>query len=181
MDYKKELSLIKKIPWEEVFGYWHNNEKDNEDWIKLYRQRGYNNWHDWRMTYAKPLLLDELDWSLYKIKEPLNIVPNFFGGPFTVWKKYYYGEKDSLQYKDLLNDKVLNRIDGKVYRLTKNFPAQTYLIGVVVDGRIVIVEGTHRCLAISLMAKDNKDFNTIVYIALAPSKLDKLPIVGGTK
>ena len=181
MDYKKEFNLIKKVSWEEVFEYWHGNEKDNEEWKKLYHQRGYSNWHDWRMTYAKPLLLDQLDWSLYKIKEPLNIVPNFYGGPFTVWKKYYYGEKDSIQFKDLLNEKVLARVDGKVYKLIDDFPRKTYLVGVIVDDKIMIVEGTHRCLAIALMAKNKRNFKANINIALAPSKLDKLPIVGGTK
>jgi len=181
MDISKELIWKKIITWPEVFELWHQNEKDNENWKKLYQQRGYDNWHDWRMSYAGPLGLDKLSWDYYEIIDPIKTVPNYYGGPFTVWKKYYYGDKDTLPYKDLLAEQVLRRIDGKVLKLAENFPKNTNLLGLIHKGRVVIIEGTHRCLAVSWLAKQGRPLNARINIALAQSNLSKLPIVGGTK
>ena len=83
--------------------------------------------------------------------------------------------------QDVLSRYILDDNEGKLNNLADNFPDKTVLIGLLHRGNIVIIEGMHRSLAISLLAKQNQSFKKTVYLALAASCLEKLPIVTGTK
>lgn len=180
MNLERYFIFEKELPWQEVFGFWQVNESKSDYWIDLYRSRGYSNWSEWRMTYVEPLLMDKLDWKLYDIKDPLATVPGFYCGPFTAWQKYYH-RGGLRQYKDLIRGKNLSAKESKISGLAENFPVGVILIGLIVKNGIVIIEGNHRCLVLTLMAKNKRKFFGQVSIALAASKLDELPVIGGTR
>ncbi|MBU1180456.1 hypothetical protein KJ885_05940, partial [Patescibacteria group bacterium] len=87
---KNKLKYIKPLNWKDVFEIWRKNESYENKWEAHYKGRGFNSWEEWRKTYTEPLGLDELSWSLFEIKNPLKIIPEFRGGPFHSWSKYFY-------------------------------------------------------------------------------------------
>lgn len=168
------LIFEKNLSWPEVFDIWEANEAGNPGWIRLYRERGFGNWRDWRYSYVKNLQPENLSWCLYQIKNPLASVPNFRGGPFGAWMKYYQG-RPSMSFAELAKNKSVRAVQ-RTRQFIRFFPEKTTLIGLVTrDKKITIIEGTHRCLAMAMIKESGRDFRAEIFIALAPVKLDYLP------
>ncbi len=167
MDDTQSLHFIKSLPWEEVFSLWRAGEANLPRWIEHYKAGGFSSWDEWRM---KDTLQDlhpaRLTWNLFSIEDPVATVPHFFGGPFRSWmKKYYEGASDRtfaeiIKYPELQNSDVVQRI-------IKDFPKETYLIGLRTSEGIVIIEGMHRSSALALAALKNIPIDAHVFLALA--------------
>ncbi len=97
----KQFEYIRPTSWQEIFSSWKENEVHQERWIEHYKSRGFDSWEDWRNSGVAPLKPNERKWFLYRIVDPLKIVPDFWGGPFQSWKKEHYGDKETLTFAQL--------------------------------------------------------------------------------
>ena len=179
MNYLKRnfLEYIKPLSWKETFGFWRENEASRTNWIKAYKNRGFNSWDDWRQTYAKQLGCEKLRWNLYKLVDPAEHIPSFYGGPYRTWVERFYGGKRICKFSEII--KLAEIQDHKeVNSIANNFPKETVIIGLVVKKEIVIIEGMHRCCAIALMSKNKKEIKSNVFIALAEHPKNNLPVIG---
>lgn len=174
---KNYFTLLKQINWEEVFDIWRQDEASLPNWIKHYQERGFSSWEEWRKTYTEPFKCAESKWNFYQLNQATKIVPDFYGGPFKSWVKHFYQGKDALTFSELINLLDLFQHPG-IKRLASNFPKSTVLIGLIVNSKIIIIEGMHRCCAISLKAKKGEELKGDIKIALGKSLLEELPVVG---
>lgn len=173
----KNLEKIKSATWNEVFEIWKQNEANEPHWIELYKNRGFNSWEDWRINYIKPLGLSELSWDLYKINKPLETVPNFFGGPFKAWKEIFYKKRKTLKFSKLAKLPEIKMHQG-ILKIKENFPQKTAFIGIIVNGRIHIIEGMHRSAAVALLKEEKRELKSEIIIALSKYPTADLPVVG---
>lgn len=173
-----QVIKIKDLDWENVFDLWKKSEGTNAGWISLARERGYKSWAEWRLKeYAYPFDCHNAKWGLYKIKDPGSVISEWFASPFRTWIDRHY-EGDSTKTFAELAQKAGIRYNPKVKSLTNNYPAHTIIIALrLADGRIFVVEGSHRACALAMMAKENKAPSSLIF-AIGESDLTELPIVG---
>lgn len=173
----KEFEYIKSVTWKEVFDMWRDNEAHQQKWIEEYRERGFDSWEEWRKTYTEPLGCEQGEWSLYRIVHPMETIPTLQGGPFRTWIEQYYNGEQGLTFSKVMEQSELQNHE-KINQLAKNFPEETSLIGLVTSGSIVIIEGMHRCCALTLVANRGEKIESDVSIALAEFRGEKLPTLG---
>jgi hypothetical protein len=176
----KDLQYIKDLSWEEVFEIWRKNESYKNKWEAHYKSRGFNSWEEWRKSGAEPLHPEKRKWRLYNVKNPVKTVPEFRGGPFQSWVKYFYLGEDCPTLAKLTEHPGVKFHKG-IREVMENFPKETIITGAVTRNGIVILEGMHRCLAIALANAEDKRIKTILNIALTEYLEDKMPILGGNK
>ena len=169
------LRYIKPITWSETFALWEKEEAELSHWVEHYKKRGFSSWKDWRRSSVESLSPEKLKWELYEI-ESNKIIPDFYGGPFRAWKKKYYGDKDIAQFKILGKSEELQN-DSNINQIIEKFPKESTLVGLKKDEKVVIVEGMHRCCALSVAKEKNVHVDAKLFIALAEYK-DKLPVLG---
>jgi hypothetical protein len=162
----KYLKFIKDLSWVDVFDFWRKGEENIPRWIEHYKSSGYNSWDEWREHTLSNLPYKDLCWKLFEVDNPIQTVPNFFGGPFRAWKARYYGGNNTVTFADLAKNEELQ--NSQIIReMISNFPDKTYLIGLEANKEIVIIEGMHRCCALAIAEQDKKPIQTKVFIALA--------------
>ena len=154
------------MTWDEVFSSWAKDESSVTHWIEHYKERGFNSWEEWRKSSVKDLHPEQLKWGLYEIKNPLETASDFYGGPFRSWKKKYYGNNEVLQFKELAQNLELQQ-DTYVNALIKTFPKESILIGLRQDGKVIIIDGLHRCCALAIAHQKNIIIDTKLFIILA--------------
>jgi hypothetical protein len=175
----QQINLIRPCHWEEVFLTWYKNEGENPDWINLAKERGFASWADWRLNdYARRFECEKVEWGFYEINDPSEVVSDWFGGPFRTWiEKYYNGEKTK-SFKELV-DKPDLFSQPKIDDLTEGYPKDSIISALKLkNGKIYVIEGTHRSCALALMKKQGKNYPGKMIFAIGESKLDELPIVG---
>ncbi|MCK5466342.1 hypothetical protein KAI56_02475 [Candidatus Parcubacteria bacterium] len=174
---KPFLKYLRPLKWKEVFDFWRKNEASQANWIKAYKERGFDSWDAWREKYTKPLKCDQAEWHFYELVNPEKNISSFYGGPFKTWKKLYYKEKETLQFSELVKLPEIQK-NKDINSLADNFPEKTIIIGLEVGKKIVIIEGMHRSCAIALLAKKRRKLKSIILIALAKYPENNLPAVG---
>lgn len=175
---KIKLELVRDLTWPDVFEIWRKNEAyEGSHWHAHYQSRGFKTWQDWRMSYVKPFGLEDLTWQLFTVIDPLTTIPLFHGGPFRSWVEKYYQGEISPSFASLAKDPEVEKNSG-VQTLLKNFPKQTTISGVIINGEIRIVEGMHRCATLAMAAKNGIKINTKINIALAQYHKDSMPVIG---
>lgn len=176
-----ELKFIKPSSWPDVFEIWRQNEDyPNSHWIAHWQERGFKSWDDWRNTYLEPLDLKELEWGLYEITEPFKAIPLFHGGPFRSWIEKFYQGVEYPTFSDLATMPEIQAHQG-IIKILANFPPQTTISAVVINGEAYVVEGMHRCAALALATRQKIAFNIKLYVALAQYNKKELPQVGRNK
>lgn len=167
--YKRDLT------WEEIFAQWTQNESHEEGWQKTAQKKGWANWKEWRTYLAETLLgLHQKEWKLYGIDNPIGVIPQFLVGPFNSWQKIVPPDKiNEITFREYLELDVQRwKTHGKVQELLNNVPLRTQLIGLIEPetSRIVCVEGTHRCMSVTLASHEGIQLatNREIEIALAP-------------
>lgn len=147
----------KTITWPQVYRLWQQNEAKNPAWIKHYQKKGFKSWAAWRKIYIEPLKLNKLKWQIGTLVNPLTTVPNFYGGPYKAWDKHFYSKKNkpTLQFKELAKLTAIKN-NKRFKKLINNFPKKTTLIALKINKKIIIIEGMHRCTAITLIKNQKK-------------------------
>lgn len=170
----KNLKLIKKLEWSEVFDIWRQDEENLEHWKKYWRSKGFKSWADWRMEQVRTTNADKMKWKLYEVIDPIKTVPTFKGGPTTTWIKYYYAPLGkSAKNLPTFAELTANPTIGNHYYildLIKTFPKKTTIMAVKTKQGVVVVQGMHRACAIALSVALNRPVKTKVKVALAEIK-----------
>lgn len=167
--------------WEEIFDVWQKREANIPGWKEHWEEQGYKTWDAWRKaTHAAIFEKKDLQWKYFKIRDPLMSVPNFRIGTFRGWNQTYAEGKQSPTFADVADNPKLAE-NEKVQAIMADFPKETEIIGIVVGGEIVVVEGMHRCSAIALAAKEGRAIDTEMTIALAEYPGKEVPKFGLSK
>ena len=170
------LKLIKSLKWSDVFSIWEINEASDQGWIlHATKNRGFPSWQAWRQSYASKFGLSDLHWNLYEIIDSA-VLSTFHAGPYGAWAKYY-DNKNSLPFNKLIKHSAV-QANKRLQKMIRNFPDEMNLIGVrKPSGIIVIIEGTHRCLAFTYLQINKVISKLEVKIALADYPKEKIPLV----
>ena len=171
-----ELEFIKDLAWSEVFDIWRTNEADKSGWQQTAKNKGYKDWETWRINYFDVFKCREADWRLYEIKNPLEAIPRFHGGPFKTWIERMYQGEFLPAFGRLAEFEHIQK-HPTIRGMADNFYADTILTGVALKGEVYIIEGTHRCCALALMTKENKPLTHKIFITLAEYPGDKFPAI----
>jgi len=166
--FEKNLEIQKKVKWEEVFDIWRKGEENLTHWKKLLTQFDVT-WFEWRSFFVEKLHCDNKEWAIYDIQNPLEVISQFRGGPFSSWKKKFYGRKNFPSFEEIVKNRNMQNY-LPVKRLAANFPDETTLIGYIVDGEVYILEGMHRCAALAMLFTKKMMITGKVFIALAKAK-----------
>lgn len=172
-----KLNFLRSATWPELFDYWRQGEESDPDWIKSYTSRGFTSWAEWRQNYVTALHLDQRQWRIHTILNPLVTVPTFRGGPFHSWIKKHYHGVDRPTFAELVTHTSVQQ-KPDLEDLIKNFPATTMLIGLQQGTDIIIIDGMHRACALALAAARQQPITANVTIALADASNETMPTVG---
>jgi hypothetical protein len=172
-----QLRKIKTLSWSEVFEIWRSNEEGRENWKELILRRGFPSWEAWRMTYANEFELPNLNWELFKIENPSEVVGSFYGGPFRGLIKNVYGKEDTMRFSQMAKlEKIQN--NAAINEIADKFPDNTVITALKLADKIFIIEGMHRCCALAIMKEQGMNYKGNVFIALSQYPKTKLLIVG---
>ncbi len=166
------LSLIRPLEWTDVFAFWRENEEGNPAWIQHAKERGFPSWEAWRMTYVKQARLDEREWKLYRVNDPLVSVPRFLGGPFRGWIEGVYGDAGTTPPFARIAERLEIVGNKGVSSLLGAFPEKTTVSGIMTSGGVMIFEGMHRCSALAIAAARKSPIATELQIALGSALPD---------
>lgn len=176
MNLPSTLQRVRGLTWPDVFGIWRDAEIHSETWRALYTKRGFDTWEAWRLSFAEPLKLSTLTWSLYEVQKPEIFILDCIGGPYRGWFERYYNGRYTPTFRDLANVSALQQHTG-IRQIQKHFPPETTLIAVHVENTIVIIEGMHRSVALALSVPPGKPLRTHVRLALAQHPDATLPLL----
>ncbi len=175
----KRIKLIRKCEWEEVFLEWHKNEGTDPKWLALAKERGYDTWADWRVDgYARRFDCADAKWGFYEVTDPAAVIGGWYGGPFRTWIEKHYGGGKTRPFRELAESPDIAENAGMKSRMEK-YPAASVITALELpDGRIFVIEGMHRAVALALMAKEGKQAPEKLIFAIGKSSLPELPAVG---
>lgn len=164
----KQFEFIKLLTWEEVFKIWKDNEINEPHWEEHYKKEGFSSWLDWREKYIKPIKALNKEWRLVRVVNPLKSVPYFRGGPYKGWDKNFYKGRDLPKFIDM-------KEHWAAADFLKNLPSKTTIIAWNTEKGIVIIEGMHRCAAITKAAKEEKNIKLDLYMVVADCLFREIP------
>jgi len=174
---KNNLVFIKDATWDEVFDGWQSREASEPGWIECATKiKGWPDWKTWRQYTASGIKADSRKWTIYKIINPQEEIPQMLVGPYTGWQNRL-PQKNVLTFAQMLdipkNYKEMNQND-KVLGIANNFPSSTQFIGLKRQdtGQIVCFEGHHRAVAVALAGRDGRPINLSGEITLALADLE---------
>ncbi|MBD3282181.1 MAG: hypothetical protein GF387_01065 [Candidatus Portnoybacteria bacterium] len=165
---KKQFKFIKPLAWKEVFNIWKNNEANEEHWKEYCKEKGFDSWFEWRKKYIEPIKKQSKDWKLFKILNPLESVPQFRGGPYNGWTKNFYKNQEMPRLKNIKENPAIKQY-------LDNFPSKTTIITWNTEDGIIIIEGMHKCAAITKAAKEGINIKTDLYMAISDSLIKDIP------
>ena len=163
-----QFEIVKPLTWEEVLEIWQNNEINEVHWQAYWREKGFNSWYEWRKKYIEPIAALNKEWRLVKVAEPLKSVPNFHGGPYTGWDKNFYEGRDLPTFAEMKENPA-------AAEYLKNLPAKTTMLAWNTEIGVVIIEGMHRCAAITKAAKEGLGLKLELYLAIADCSRSEIP------
>lgn len=154
------MKKLVPITWPEIFADWRDREANNPGWIRTATEvKGWPDWESWRQFTVSQLQLDQRTWTLYELTDPMTEIPAMLVGPYSGWQKRF-PEPNVGTFADLAGIPEQHAFFAghtAIQRLQQQFPSETELIGLRrPDGRIVLIEGHHRAMAIALAAHDEK-------------------------
>ncbi len=174
------LELIKSLTSSQVFNIWREIEEPLEHWKSVWKSKGFKSWEDWRHATHDSLFEKDLNWNLYKINEPLKFVPEWKGGMFHAWNKWFYVNflEKPPRLKDLLAHPGVHN-HWYIRGIANNFHSPTTLTALrMPNGDIVVAEGMHRACAIAMLAHDDKPLEAEVFVMITDWPDMKPPLLG---
>lgn len=166
-----KLKKIDSISHKEMMKRWHEREGTREEWQKLAKEKGFDDWESWRKSYLEKFDLLEKEWAEYDI--PYEKLVDFFVGPYKGWKQFYE-DRDKSRFSDIC-DKLVDH--NKVKDILANPPKNSEFIGVTDNERYMLIEGHHRVAAIALAIKKgvNLGINSTIDLAkITKEEFDRL-------
>lgn len=150
-----EFEALGQFDWDDVMLAWADREEHQSHWNEFIERHGatggFNDWWSWRQRYVDVWALNAREWQLMSVTNPATIIPTFRGGPFKSWSQKYYDGNPCPTFAQLSQHegvqhhaRIAEIMAGLMFR-----KKPVHLIGLHNDGKIIIVEGTHSCLAIT--------------------------------
>lgn len=171
------LRFIEPLCWEEVLTLWEADEGKLDHWIAHYTKRGFSSWRDWRCDSVAALQPERLSWRLYQVVNPQQSIPLFRGGPFRSWVRSIYQSSETPLFAEIVKHPKIAEGD-RVNQIIGSFPPNAFMLGLKVRDDIVIIDGMHRCCAITLAAQRGIAIDAEVTMALADFAERKIPLLG---
>jgi len=165
---KKQFEFIKSLTWDEVVGIWRNNEINEEHWKKYWESKSFKSWEEWRKKYLDGYAVLNRDWYLVKVRDPISSVPKFRGGNYKVWKDNFYEDLEMPTFDKMKENPAASEF-------LNNLPKETTIIALNTDIGIVVAEGMHRCTAITKAAKEGRQLDIDLYIAMTDVSREEIP------
>lgn len=160
------LQRLRPITWKEIFDTWRDGEAWQESWRRHWEERGFSSWEEWRMHHLRPYHPETLEWSLYRVADPLATVPGFFGVPTKNWIQGAYGGEMTKRLRDIIHLPIVSG-NGKIDAVREHFPKNVMLVAISEKERIILIEGMHRSCAMATW-DPAVPFQGEVTIAIAP-------------
>lgn len=166
------MKKISDTTWSEVFKKWEEREGEDSSWLEVAKQKGWDNWKEWREYTASQFDAESRDWEVFEFENPLAEVPEILIGPYTGWQKRFEQKnihtfKDMIEREDYRNE-FLNNPGLK--SMMDAMPFEITFIGVrKADGSIVLIDGHHRATMMTILAYQGNDLDfssTPIRIAL---------------
>lgn len=164
----KQFETVKSLTWEEVFEIWKSNEINQIHWQEYYKKEGFASWFDWRKKHIEPVAALNKEWGLVRVVAPLKSVPNFHGGPYGGWDKNFYEGRDLPTFAEM-------KEHWAAADFLKNLPKKTTIIAWNTEVGIVVIEGMHRCAAITKAAKEGTSLDIELHLAVADCQRSEMP------
>lgn len=176
MDKIAGFDFGREVSAEEVFDTWRRNEALDPGWQQCAQDHGYASWEEWRRHRFHVLGGSKGPWFRFRIPKPLVAVPTFFGGPSKTWIAHHYGKNALVRFSDFVKPENFQN-NGKIQDLLKCFPAETEITGLVASNNdIVIIEGTHRCVALTIASMEKIPIETKLYILMTEWSEPDFPV-----
>ncbi|PLX26772.1 hypothetical protein C0583_05745 [Candidatus Parcubacteria bacterium] len=179
------MKYIKETSWNEIFQNWAKRESNNPAWIRCATEiKGWPNWESWRGYTANLFNAKNRKWSLYKFENPKEEILNMLIGPYTGWQSKVKN-KNNTTFKELLDIpeqfNELSHHEG-VINILNGLPFNTEMIGIKRKDseKIILIEGHHRAVAITLAKLQKKPIEyskTRITIALTDIDIDEIEIL----
>ncbi len=169
------LVRVRRVTWKEVFDYWRESEV-GRGWDKLWRDRGFESWDQWRMTYATQLGLPHAFWDEFVVsRDPREFASGLWAGGFNGWADYWPESTQSARFSQIAEHPDLPNND-KVKKLVEDFPEETTIMLLNFATEHIVFEGMHRCAALALMKKLGRSVDTQLraFVAHVPVKRSSL-------
>ncbi len=165
----KQREYVKDISWNEIWQTWKIMEEN--EWRPYYEAKGFKTWEAWRGKYLYTINPEERIWKLYEIEKPYQSISDAFVGPFDGWKQYYTN-RDNSHFSDMAKSSTI-RQNKKVMNLVNDFPKEAFLIGLTCDKKTMLIDGTHRAVALTILAQEKKAIESKIQIALTDFTKDE--------
>lgn len=157
------LQFERAIAWEQVFSDWCIRETGADwGWEKVWTQKGFSNWQDWRMGDVARFGLLDRSWNLYTVENPTEFIPRMYVGAYPGWRRYYPEGVKRAKFSELVGIEE----NQKVAQILEYFPPPTTMIAIKHGNDMVIFEGTHRAAALALMAKHGQPCTSKIQLAI---------------
>jgi hypothetical protein len=159
------LRLIGTATWPKVFRQWSEQESRQPNWVRHARQQGFRTWAAWRqVAIIQPLKLQGTKWRLYSVTDPAITIPSWHAGPYRDWR-VHPGQRVTVTFRTLIKRQAVLR-RKKIYPSIKNWPNEIRLFGLLIKGRVYIIDGMHRCVALTSLAAKHQPIKPKIIIAL---------------
>ncbi len=182
------------VDWAAVFAIMRATEKHQVHWKLHYTEKKYPSWEAWREATIGAILNLNPSWKLCSVPDPLDEVPTWYGGLFKAWEMSYYRGQPTRTFSELTRFRI-GKVEEMefpqeraisehpyVQQLIQSFPSPTTVVALrQADGRIIVVEGMHRCAAIAVAARDSKIrplFETELFVAIGDIGDQPIPLLG---
>jgi len=165
---KEQFEFIKSLIWDEVTEIWRNNEIDEPHWKKYWESKNFKSWEDWRKKYLDAYTSLNKKWYLVRVKDPMVSVPNFHGGNYKGWKDSFYEDLEMPTFDEMKENSAAGEF-------LNNLPKETTIIALNTDMGIVVAEGMHRCAAITKAAREGRQLDIELYVAMADASKKEIP------
>jgi len=82
----KNMKLIERTTWHDVFEGWRIREANNPDWIECATKKGWPDWESWRSFTAKQIDAENREWKIYQFTNPTEEISEMLIGPYAGWQ-----------------------------------------------------------------------------------------------
>lgn len=160
----QNLTNPKSIIWTQVLDTWRDQESWHHKWEEHFQSQGFKTWDEWRQEYWQPIGLEKLKWQEFEIQDPESFFSKCWLGPFTGWKKF--SNNKQIIFENLIENPKVENLSA-IQSLFQNFPSNTVLIGLQIDEKIIIFDGTNRSCSLALAFKKGLQISGKVKLHLA--------------
>ena len=158
------LAFDSHTTWQQVFSDWRAREVA-WGWEDVWQPRGFASWDEWRRTYTEPLGFESRSWQIFRVDDPVAVVPDMWAVAYSGWKRYYPPGASRARLQDIAAHPDLPQ-NEKIIGLQNFFPNPTTLIAIRSGDDFALFEGMHRASTIALVAREGRRVAGELFVTL---------------